>query len=207
MVSARRGWGTQKADPGALQRNVFVRPCSGEPAPSGPPLGPLMRSVQPPVRTGDQAPREPAGPAAQRRCSSAPRGSRAQWATAGARAEQCTWGSRTRKHREAGCGRPEDGVVWTAKTVKQPTQRPTQPQYANYWAPPTHKWHILPHPAQPQHTNHWAPRTRKRHQQEHRPQQPTESSNVRREERVTVQGPVNEQQPDRMSHRGYLWVV
>ena len=55
MVSARRGWGTQ----GALQRNVFVRPRSGEPAPSGPQLGPLMRSVELPVRAGDQALKEP----------------------------------------------------------------------------------------------------------------------------------------------------
>ena len=123
----------------------------------------------------------PGAPAAQRHRSAAPRGSRAQWATAGARAEQGTWGSRTRKHREAGCGRPEDGAVWhtvwTAKTVKRPRQQPTQPQYANYWAPLTHKRHTMPHPAQPQHTNHWAPRTWKQHQPEHRPQRPTESSN------------------------------
>ena len=54
-------------------------------------------------------------------------GSRAQWATAGARAEQGTWGSRTRKHREAGCGPPEDRGVWTAKAVKRPPQQPAQP--------------------------------------------------------------------------------
>ena len=94
----------------------------------------------------------------------------------GHHAEQGTWGSRKWKHREAGCGRPEDGGVWTAKTVKRTPQQPAQPQYANYWAPLTRKRHILPHPAQPQHTNHWAPRMRKRHQQEHRPQRPTESS-------------------------------
>ena len=35
-----------------------------------------------------------------------------------AHAEQGTWGSHTTKHREGGCGRPEDGGVWTAKTVK-----------------------------------------------------------------------------------------
>ena len=64
----------------------------------------------------------------------------------------------------------------TAKTVKQPPQQPTHPQYANYWAPLTRKRHIPPHSAQPQHANYWAPRTRKRHQQEHRPQRPTESS-------------------------------
>ena len=79
--------------------------------------------------------------------------------------EQGTWASRTRKRCEASYGRPEDGGVWTAKTVKRPLQQPVQSQYANYWAPLTRKRHIVPHPAQPQHTNHWAPRTRKRHQQ------------------------------------------
>ena len=90
--------------------------------------------------------------------------------------EHGTWASRTRKCSEAGCGRPEDGAVGTAKTVKRPRQQPAQPQYANYWAPLTRRGHILPHPAQPQHTKHWAPRTRKRHQQEHSPQRPTGSS-------------------------------
>ena len=90
--------------------------------------------------------------------------------------EQDTWASRTRKHSEAGYGRPVDRGVWTAKTVKRPRQQPAHPRYANYWAPLTHKRHTMPHSAQPQHTNYWAPRTRKQHQQEHRPQQPTESS-------------------------------
>ena len=74
------------------------------------------------------------------------------------------------------CGWPEDGGVWTAKTVKRTPQQPVQPQYANYWAPLTRKRHIPRHPAQPQRTNHWAPRTRKGHQQEDRPQRPTERS-------------------------------
>ena len=91
--------------------------------------------------------------------------------------EQGTWASRTRKHSEAGYGRPVDRGAWTAKTVKRRWQPPVHPQYAIYWAPLRRKLHILPHPAQPQHTNQWAPRTRKRHQQEHRPQRPTESSN------------------------------
>ena len=51
-----------------------------------------------------------------------------------------------------------------------------QPQYANYWAPLTHKRHTPPHPAPPRHTNDGAPRTRKRHPQEHRPQRLTERS-------------------------------
>ena len=69
-----------------------------------------------------------------------------------------------------------DRGAWTAKAVKRPRQQPAHPQYANYWALLTRKWHTIPHSAQPQHTNHWALRTRKRHQQEHRPQRPTERS-------------------------------
>ena len=88
--------------------------------------------------------------------------------------EQGTWAAQ--KHSEAGYGRPVDGGVWTAKTVKRPRQQPAHPQYANYWAPLTRKRHTMPHSAQSQHANYWAPRTRKRHQQEHRPQRPTESS-------------------------------
>ena len=88
--------------------------------------------------------------------------------------EQGTWAAQ--KHNEAGYGRPEDGGVWAAKTVKRPRQQPAHPQYANYWAPLTRKRHTMPHSAQSQHTNYWAPRTQKRHQQEHQPQRPTESS-------------------------------
>ena len=71
--------------------------------------------------------------------------------------EQGTWASRTRKHSEAGYGRPEDGGMWTANTVKRPAQQSVQPQHANYWAPLTRKRHTMPHPAQPRHTNHWDP--------------------------------------------------
>ena len=91
--------------------------------------------------------------------------------------KQGTWAPCTWKCSDAGCGRPEDGGVWTVKTVRRPPQQPAQRQYANYWAPLTCKRRILPHPAQPQHTNHWALRTLKRHLQEHQPQRPTESSN------------------------------
>ena len=89
--------------------------------------------------------------------------------------EHGTWASRTRKHGQAGYGRP-----WTEARGQQtqpPRRQPTQPQYSNHRAPLTRKRHTMPHPAQPRHTNHWAPRTRKRHQQEHRPQRPTKRSN------------------------------
>ena len=79
------------------------------------------------------------------------------------------------------------GRLWTAcgqrcvdskNSQTRPRQQPAHPQYANYWAPLTRKQHIPPHSAQSQHTDHWAPRTRKRHQQEHRPQRPTERSDL-----------------------------
>ena len=38
-----------------------------------------------------------------------------------------TWASRTRKRGGAGRGRPVDGGMWTAKTVKRPPQQPAQP--------------------------------------------------------------------------------
>ena len=114
--------------------------------------------------------------------------------------EQGTWASHTRKHSEAGYGRPVDRGTWTAKTVKRPRQQPAQPQHANYWAPLTRKRHTMPHPAQPQHTNHWAPRTRTTPARGR--QKAATQRNMRREERVTVQGPVKEQQPDGMSHSG-----
>ena len=73
------------------------------------------------------------------------------------------------RHTEAQRGR-----LWTAYGQRRVDSKniqttPAQPQYANYWAPLTRKWHTMPHLAQPRHTNHWAPRTRKRHQQEQRP--------------------------------------
>ena len=114
--------------------------------------------------------------------------------------KQGTWASRTQKHSEAGYRRPVDRGVRTAKTVKPPRQQPAHPQYANYWAPLTRKRHTMSHSAQPQHTNYWAPRTRKRHQQDR--EKAATRHNMRREERVTVQGPVKEHKPDGMSHRG-----
>ena len=88
------------------------------------------------------------------------------------------------------------------KQSNNPHNNQHNPQYANYRAPLTRKRHIPPPPAQPQHTNHWAPRTRKRHQPEH--QKAATRRNMRREERATVQGPVKKQQPNGMSHRGWV---
>ena len=120
MVSARSGWGTQRANPRApaaqrLCPSTLGGTCT-QWATTGAPDA--FRGATSARRGSGTQGANPGGPAAQRRCSSAPGGSRAQWATAGACAEQGTWGSRTRKHREAGCGRPEEGGGWTAKTVK-----------------------------------------------------------------------------------------
>ena len=103
-----------------------------------------------------------------------------------------------------GVVRPVDRGAWTAKTVKRPWQQPAQPQYANYWAPLTRKRHTMPHPAQPRHTNHWALRGNDTSKSTGRSgrQKAATRRNMRREERVTVQGPVKKQQPDAMSHGG-----
>ena len=101
---------------------------------------------------------------------------------------------------------PPGGEGRSGEQSNDPHNNQHNPQYANYWAQLTRKQHTMPHPTQPQHTDHWAPRTRRQHQREHRLHRPTESSdrrNMRREERVTVQGPVKEQQPDVMSHRDW----
>ena len=112
------------------------------------------------------------------------------------------WGSRTRKRSEAGCGRPEDGGVWTAKTVKQPPQQPAQPHYANYWAPLTRKRHIQHSPGAPTTGLHERGDDTGRSTGCSGRQKAATQRNMRREERVTVQGPVKKQQPDGMSHRG-----
>ena len=121
--STRRGSGTQGANPGALRHSAVVRLRPGDPAPSGPPLGPeapcgkewwATQEKEPPAKLEWAEPRT----TAQSGCSvNHP----------GHHAEQGTWGSRTQNHREAGCGRPEDGGVWAAKTVKRPPQQPAQP--------------------------------------------------------------------------------
>ena len=80
------------------------------------------------------------------------------------------------------------------------------PQYANCWAPLTRKRHIPPHyhsPSTPttglrergNDTNKSTGRSGRQNAATRR--------NMRREERVTVQGPIKKQQPDRMSHGGH----
>ena len=127
------------------------------------------------------------------RCSSALRGSSTQWATAhGNATTQIVDGLRAE--------------VWEQqKQSNDPRNNQHNPQDANYWAPLTHKRHIPPHPAQP-----GTPTTglRERGNDTSRStgrsgrQNAATRRNMRREERVTVQGPVKKQQPDGMSHRG-----
>ena len=94
--------------------------------------------------------------------------------------EQGTWASRTRDRSEAGCGRPEAGGVWAAKTVSRPPQQPAQPPVC----------HLLG-PADAQTAHHATFSTAPAHQ-------PLGSANAE----TTVQGPVKNQQSDGVSHSG-----
>ena len=68
MVSARRRWGTQRANPGAPAAQRLCPSMLRGTCTQWATTEPLVRSVEPPVRAGDQAPREPTlGP-----CGTAP---------------------------------------------------------------------------------------------------------------------------------------
>ena len=109
---------------------------------------------------------------------------------------------RTRKHSESGYGRPVDRGAWTAKTVKQLGQQPAQPPIRQLLGATDAQ---TAHPA----TSSTAPA--------HRPlgsanaettpaRAPAAAADRTKQpdatERVTVQGPVKEQQRDGMSHGG-----
>ena len=109
-------------------------------------------------------------------------------------------------------------VHWPAHPSHLPTsprplgtqggQQPAQPRYTNYWALLTHKWHSrnqhspgTPMSALREHGNNMTRSTGRSSRQNAATQ-----CSMRRKERVTIQGPVKEQQPDVMSHRGY-WLL
>ena len=154
MVSAHRGWGTQRANPGApaaqrLCLSMLRGTCAqwattgapdalraGDQAPGEPTLGPLWHSAVLRLHSGDPVPSgPPLGPVQNR----AP----------GAHAH----------------GSTERQVVDGNNSQTTPTTTSTTP---------------VPHPAQPQHTNHW------------------ECGN-----NTDCPGPVQKQQPDGMSRRGW----
>ena len=102
--------------------------------------------------------------------------------------------------------------LWTEvcgqqKQSNDPRNNQHNPQYANYWAPLTRKRHIPPHSARPstpitglrERGNDTSKSTGRSGRQK-----AATRRNMRREERVPVQVPVKEQQPDGMSHRGGL---
>ena len=93
--------------------------------------------------------------------------------------EQGTGASRTQKHSEAGYGRPVDRGAWTNDPGN------------NQHSPNT------PTTGLRERGNDTSRSTGRSGRQNTAPRR-----NMRREERVTVQGPVKEQQPDGMSHRG-----
>ena len=103
-----------------------------------------------------------------------------------------------------------DGL-WTEvcgqqKQSNDPGNNQHNPQYANYWAPLTRKRHIPPHPATAPARQRLGLRERGNDTSGSTGRSGRQNTatrrNMRREERVTVQGPVKEQQPNGMSHRG-----
>ena len=97
-------------------------------------------------------------------------------------------------------------VLWTAKTVKRPRQQPAQPPIRQLLgaadAQTAHQCRIQHSPSTPttglrERGNDTSKSTGRSGRQN-----AATRRNLRREERVTVQGPVKEQQPDGMSHGG-----
>ena len=184
-----------------------------------------MRAVEPPVAQGIRHPgSQPWALAAQRRSSSTPRGSSTQWATAraleapcgkewsakqekkpptkpgwaeprttaqsscsvnhpGHNAEQGTWGSRTRKHREA----VVDGLRMEVCGKQKQSNDPRNNQHS---------------PSTPTTGLHERGKDTSRSTGRSGRQEAATRHNMRRDELVTVQGPVKKKQPDGMSHRG-----
>ena len=87
------------------------------------------------------------------------------------------------------------------KPSNDPRNNQHNPRDANYWAPLTRTRHP-PRPAQPRHTNDGAPNDTSGSTGRSGRQNAATRRNMRREERVTVQGPVKKQPPDGMSHGG-----
>ena len=116
-----------------------------------------------------------------------------------------TWASRTRKRGEAGGGRPLSGGVWAAKIVKQPpAATSTTPG-----TPTTGHHYRTNGTCRDQHSPSTPPTgLRERGTNTSRStgrsagQNAATRRNMRREERVTVQGPGKKQRLDGMSHQG-----
>ena len=107
-----RAHGRQRQQRGAWPASPVATGCQGNPCSTGIRWGGVSRI---PDGLFAQQVREPT------RGRPAMRGKGTYGGWSGQRVdEQGTWASRTRKHSEAGYGRPVDRGVWTAKTVPDP---------------------------------------------------------------------------------------
>ena len=104
--------------------------------------------------------------------------------------------------RDGGGGGAEDGGVWAAKTVERPPQQPAQPPTHQPGAAGTSR-HIQHSPGTPTAGLRERGNDTSRSTGRSGRQNAATRRNMRRDERVTVQGPVKIQQPDGMSHRGW----
>ena len=177
MVSAHRGWGTQRANPGAP---ATQRLCPSTPratctqwATTGAPDA--FRGATSARRGSGTQGANPGGPAAQRRCSSAPRGSSTQRATAGAPEVPCgkEWWARQeqepptkpgwaepRTTARAWCsvshvGHHAEQGMWGSRTQEHREAGCGRPVGRGVWTAKTVK-RPPQQPAQPQYANCWA---------------------------------------------------
>ena len=124
--------------------------------------------------------------------------------TRGGGGGQGTWASQ--KHSETGYGRPVDRGVWTAKTVKRPPPTTSTSSIRQLLgaadAQTAHHCHIQHSPNTPSTGLRECGNDTSRSTGRSGRQNAATRRNMRREDRVTVQGPVKEQQPDGTSHGG-----
>ena len=111
----------------------------------------------------------------------------------------------SRKRNEADCGRPEDGGVDSKNSQTTPattSTTPNTPTTGRRWRTNGTACHIRHSPSTPTTGLRERGNDTSRSTGRSGRQKAATRHNMRREERVTVQGPVKKQQPDGMSHGG-----
>ena len=125
MVSVRKGWGTQRANPGPCSAKSASAYAQGTQHPVGHHWG-LRRFVEPPVRARDQTPGEPTlGPCSARPMFVHAQGTLHQWATTRAAAD--AFGGATSARRGSSTQAANPGPYGTAVHLRPGGPAPSRP--------------------------------------------------------------------------------